>query len=366
MVIMSMPMNDIMDSIVGPEQFEFLGVGATARFVGHRKLQTPLKKTSGSCIVNVLILDRGPQDTHQSSDLATKREVEEAGCRIIADCLLHQNAGGKIILGDNDDMALFVYAVDSKFDRAEKILNIDAYHPQDWERLLDDHILNTAVHRIRTYPMAGQGSSRAEGASTGTTQQCSTGYGKSPDDCCLDYSFNWQSIDAGTAQLVLGTLSSIKNSKFGWCEFVTATMELAIKATKRDLSTTSIPLSKRTIQRPVCENHFGTPSFDECFNALTDVDFLEEIPDNEYDLQTARHQILEFLAPYTQPRFPQFRSAQTPRAWSSGSCEVAVMWRWNGLEPTDLATEQDLSDGGARVVQSCVIWGSGGYQLVGS
>ncbi len=279
-------------------------------------------------------------------------------------------------------MAVLVYAVNSQFDRAEMILNIDAYHPQDWVQLLEDHVMNKAVTRIRVMQMAGQDTSGSGEASTSTTQQCSTGYSKSPDSCCLDYSFSWKAMAANAVQLVLGTFSILVDGKYGWCEFVTSAMELTVQSTKRDLPA---PLSKRTVPRPICENHFGTPHPAACFDALTDMDFFEDITDGaEYDI--AQQQILEFLAPYASPRFPQYRSAQTPRAWAFGEfihlkhshapfesnastpdeCEVAVMWRWNGRPYSDLATEKQVSDGGAQVVRSCVLWGSGGYQVVGS
>ncbi|KAI9698498.1 MAG: hypothetical protein M1836_004079 [Candelina mexicana] len=352
-------------SLVGPETFEFLGVGARSRFSGYRTIQTPLKATWGLCIANVLVLDRGANVVRQSSDLSTAREVEEAAYTIAADCLLHQNAGGKMIIaqGNNNDLAVFLYAVNSRFDRAENILNIDVYHPQDWEQLLDDFVLNTTVNRIRAQQVAGQGSSSSGSASTSTTQRCSTGYGRSSDDCCLDYSFGWKSIAAVTARLVLGTMSSLTNNKFGWCEFVTSTMESKLQSTKRDLSTT---LSKRTISRPVCDSIFGKASPLACYDALADIDFMEDVSDADYVYEIARDQVFEFLAPYAQPRFPQYKTAQTPRAWASGNCEVAIMWRWNGSPPSDLASERNLADGGAQVVNSCILWGSGGYQLVGS
>lgn len=54
----------------------------------------------GHCIANVLVLDRGPREVHQSSDLASKTEVVEAAYRIVAECMLHQNTGGKMVIGE--------------------------------------------------------------------------------------------------------------------------------------------------------------------------------------------------------------------------------------------------------------------------
>lgn len=54
----------------------------------------------GLCIANILVLDRGPREVHQSSDLASRMEVEDAAYRIVAECMLRQNAGGKMVIGE--------------------------------------------------------------------------------------------------------------------------------------------------------------------------------------------------------------------------------------------------------------------------
>ncbi|KAI9817143.1 MAG: hypothetical protein M1827_001255 [Pycnora praestabilis] len=176
----------------------------------------------GDCFISLLAQDEGPG--HLSSDLATWRDVDASATDIIRDCIFDENnpheipdesiEGGSQIFGEQNDLIMYVYALDSEFgEEMETDYNVIS------NTLVSSSEEEHIQQQLQAHDHDSDQSSEDEAPASKRPRTCGVAdYCGVDGDCCEDYECGYNPIKVATISVLFGTQKLLSGGGFGLCE----------------------------------------------------------------------------------------------------------------------------------------------------